>query len=109
MPSSSSSLRTPDAPIDAPAVSRCVAGTQLGAMTSRRRGRPQAAWSIQRTPAAPWTFAISWGSTTAVPVPRGTTARANCRGVAMLLSTWMCASMKAGASTPFSAWVSRPS
>ncbi len=81
----------------APAVSRWVAGTQLGAMISMESGSPRAASSIQRTPAAPCTLAISCGSATTVPVPRGTTARANWRGVAMLLSMWMCASMKAGA------------
>ena len=64
-------------PISAPASSRPGAeGTQDGAATSTRSGRPRAVSTAQRTPGTPSTFASSCGSQTAVSVPCGTTTEA---------------------------------
>ena len=67
-------------------VSIGVAGTQEEAITNIASGEPFAQSSMKRIPSRPRTLAISCGSVTTVVVPRGTTARANSRGVTIALS-----------------------
>ena len=50
-----------------------VAGTQLGAMISIRRGMPRRLSAMKRMPGMPATLAISCGSVMTVVTPRGMT------------------------------------
>ena len=69
--------RISSAPNTAPARSSPGAdGTQDGASTRMRSGRPEAASIAQRTPSRPETLPISCGSQQIVVVPCGTTASA---------------------------------
>ena len=76
--------------------SSALAGTQDGAITYTRSGRPLDASSIQCAPSAPSTLASSCGSHTTVVVPRGTTTRANSAGSSLDDSTCTCASISPG-------------
>ena len=96
MPGVASSVSTSATPRRAPAVSKAVAGTQLGAPNSTWKGVCAALASIQRTPSRPSTLAISCGSETLATVPWRTARRANSAGGSRLLSICTWASMKPG-------------
>jgi len=96
MPGVASSVSMSATPRRAPAVSKAVAGTQLGAPNSTWKGVCAALASIQRTPSRPSTLAISCGSETLATVPWRTARRANSAGGSRLLSICTWASMKPG-------------
>jgi hypothetical protein len=99
-PGSSSKPARSSASSTAPEVSRGVAGTQDGSITKTFSGVPAADSMMYLMPSAPITFAISWQSVTTVVVPRGTTVRANSGTVNIVLSRWMCASIRPGVLSP---------
>ncbi len=81
----------------APAVSRCVAGTQLESWTRRSmRGSPRRTPGNSGCPRRRCTLAISCGSQIAVVTPCGSTQRSNSGGVTSEDSTCRCVSMKPG-------------
>ena len=67
-----------------------------GAIINTWRGMLAEASAMARTPAAPQTFAISWGSAATVVVPQARTSSANRAGAIILLSMCIWASMKPG-------------
>ena len=75
----------------APAVSKTVAGTQLGAPKLNLKGTVLPLVIINSTPAIPQTLAISCGSLMVATVPCTTASRANSDGTSMELSicTWL--------------------
>ena len=82
--------------ITAPADSKVVAGTQLGAPKLNLNGVFLPFSIINSTPFTPKTFAISCGSLTVAIVPCLTAILANSDGTNIELSIWMCASTKPG-------------
>ena len=80
----------------APAVSKIVAGTQLGAPKLNLNGTVLPFAIINSTPSMPHTLAISCGSLMVATVPCTTASFANSLGTSMLLSTCTWLSIKPG-------------